>query len=27
METFRGKAHLPGIDEEWNIEFEKAARE
>jgi len=22
METFRGKAHLPGSDEEWNIELE-----
>jgi len=22
METFRGKAHLPGADEEWNIELE-----
>jgi len=27
MGTFRGKAHLPGVDEEWNIELEKAARE
>ncbi len=22
METFRGKAHLPGADKEWNIELE-----
>ena len=22
METFRGKAHLPGADEEWTIELE-----
>ena len=22
METFRGKAHLPGADEEWNVELE-----
>ena len=22
METFRGKAHLPGTKEEWNIELE-----
>jgi hypothetical protein len=22
METFRGKAHLPGTDREWNLEME-----
>ena len=22
METFRGKAHLPGADREWNLELE-----
>jgi len=22
METFRGKAHLPGAEKEWNIELE-----
>ena len=22
METFRGRAHLPGADKEWNIELE-----
>jgi hypothetical protein len=22
METFRGKAHLPGADREWNLEME-----
>ena len=22
METFRGKAHLPGADKEWNVELE-----
>ena len=22
METFRGKAHLPGADKEWEIELE-----
>ncbi|MFC1988174.1 hypothetical protein ACFLVH_06550 [Chloroflexota bacterium] len=22
METFRGKAHLPGADKEWNLELE-----
>jgi hypothetical protein len=22
MEVFRGKAHLPGADEEWNIQLE-----
>lgn len=22
METFRGKAHLPGADKEWHIELE-----
>ena len=29
METFRGKAHLPGADKEWNLEVEIdwAARE
>ena len=22
METFRGKAHLPGADKEWNVQLE-----
>ena len=22
METYRGKAHLPGVDTEWDLELE-----